>query len=1338
MPAVLAEDIGYIVKNPDYPNTQIVNSLNNLNITYKIVDDSQISTTNFSQFKAILVSENIPNAPVNNYSSIIVDPDYYSGWSGAIGQSGSSSPLSIYNLNNSITNYTSGYFTAYTQAKDSNGLSIPAYYLEGQKYGTTAISLTSSYESGNFVIATKTNPRRVFFGLTQTSYWTNDTKKLFENSVSWVVKGDSPTLTSSVPGINFDENSNYTLNLSNYFKDPQGSPLYYGVYSLSDNSNITLNWNSSLVTIKSKNNWYGNAQVVFYATNLKNNTNNAITNTIQINVNHVNQPPVLQKIENITVNEQQEVAISANATDSDGDTLSYSIDNPNFTRNENSFTWTPQYGDAGTYYVNLSVSDGELSDSQVVQITVNKLDSAPIIEDIGNQTTQENTPFSFTVNASDPDNDTLTYSAYGTNAQCNTNNSNITVIPQLNFYGDASCTVIVSDGILNTTTIVPISISQVNLPPVMGNITDLRVIEGQTVTLQINTTDPDSDNLTYSINDSRFVQQENTLMWQTQEGDIGTHYFNVSVSDGELADSRIFKVEVLPKIVINEINANEKWIEFYSPDNVDLTGCYLADSRPNLMTFDTSITNNFLAVDWHVINYSNSLYLYCFGMLMDSVNYTIPAGNFSLSRIPDGYDTGSISDFILTNETKGLSNIVDTIPPVISLLSPENNSIENDSSVILAYSSSDDKAQEVNCSLTLNSQNYNNVITSGQEQDIVLENLSNGLYSWQVSCSDGINTATSSILTFTINNPAPTIPVTLEPVADISVYENQTVVLTTNASNQNTSEIQYSINDSRFTQNQNIFTWQTNYSDAGEYYFNISVDDGNSTASQIVHVTVLETILLPIMQDISPINLLENSNTIYFQLNATDPKGNTITFSISDENTNQANCTVNGSILSVTPAQNFFGNTTCTIRAYNIKNQYNEKIANITVGWINSPPKITSFSPSGNIKVLENNSQTFSVTAQDPDNFGLTYSWFLQNQKVGYFSSYLFNAPKGTYQLKATVTDGQYSTSHLWNVIVGSYKDFTCSDLNGQVCGSNQICSDSQVNSSDSNSCCLTSCADRPPEFALISKCANTTNDVPITFRYPSSGDKINLGDNMTVDFDIENNLNSSKTFRTNVYLYDATKDKIVSGKSLSLKVASTNAETGKAQFSIDKGLNENDNYYIFIKTKSGDYCSQDYQKVIFQRNEHDLLLKKINLPLDASCGDSINVSASVNNSGTSDEQVTLNVRSSALNIDSSTSQFNIHNGDEIKKSLNINIPQDASNGDYPLTITAYSDSVRTTYTDTITLGECRQLQTNTTTSPIVLTEPVSSNSQQKVIPPVLIFVVTILVVIVILFWLFL
>ena len=90
----------------------------------------------------------------------------------------------------------------------------------------------------------------------------------------------------------------------------------------------------------------------------------------------INRPPVLDAIGNRSVNEGQLLTFTVTASDPDGDALTYSASNlpsgANFNTTTHVFSWTPAYGQAGSYpNVHFAVTDGSLSDSEDITITVN-------------------------------------------------------------------------------------------------------------------------------------------------------------------------------------------------------------------------------------------------------------------------------------------------------------------------------------------------------------------------------------------------------------------------------------------------------------------------------------------------------------------------------------------------------------------------------------------------------------------------------------------------------------------------------------------------------------------------------------------------------------------------------------------------------------------------------------------------------------------------------------------------------------------------------------------------------------------------------------------------------
>lgn len=100
-------------------------------------------------------------------------------------------------------------------------------------------------------------------------------------------------------------------------------------------------------------------------------SNMVTSSAVVVSTNHA---PVLATIGSKSVGEGNSLSFIANASDSDGDSLTYSASNlpsgANFNPSSRTFSWTPNSSQAGSYSVTFSVSDGTLTDLETVAISV--------------------------------------------------------------------------------------------------------------------------------------------------------------------------------------------------------------------------------------------------------------------------------------------------------------------------------------------------------------------------------------------------------------------------------------------------------------------------------------------------------------------------------------------------------------------------------------------------------------------------------------------------------------------------------------------------------------------------------------------------------------------------------------------------------------------------------------------------------------------------------------------------------------------------------------------------------------------------------------------------------
>ena len=221
----------------------------------------------------------------------------------------------------------------------------------------------------------------------------------------------------------------------------------------------------------------------------------------------VNAAPVIIPLGNQRNTEGDTVNLQIQATDPEGDSLTFSITGrptvpPDLTIDAATglITGTLTNTAAGNspYTVTVTASDGSTSSS--VTFSWEVINPAPVITNLGNQRHAEGEDITFQIEARDPDGDSLTFSATGLppNLSINTGNGRITGTLTNSAAAGSPYTVTVraSDGSASDSD--TFSWEVFNPAPSISNPGDQRNAAGDAVTLQIEARDPDGDSLTFS------------------------------------------------------------------------------------------------------------------------------------------------------------------------------------------------------------------------------------------------------------------------------------------------------------------------------------------------------------------------------------------------------------------------------------------------------------------------------------------------------------------------------------------------------------------------------------------------------------------------------------------------------------------------------------------------------------------------------------------------------------------------------------------------------------------------------------------------------------------------
>jgi len=306
--------------------------------------------------------------------------------------------------------------------------------------------------------------------------------------------------------------------------DPNGDTLTYSASGLPQGatfSNRTFTWTPAAGQV-------GSHEVTFTVSDGQAQDSATIT----ITVTTPNSRPVLAAIGSKSVNENASLSFPVSATDTDSqDMLTYSASGlPNgATFSGQTFTWRPGYNQAGSYQVTFAVSDGRDQDSEVVTISVANVNRTPAMSSISDRSVDTGNTLEFSITATDPDGDSLTYSAGGMPAGANLSGPNFTWTPTSSQTGSYDITFAASDGNLSasrTATIVVVAAKPDTTAPVIARCSpepdSIQVPLNNLVTLHVTDagTGVDTGTVVIRVND-QIVYQGSEAVYTSPYGRCG-------------------------------------------------------------------------------------------------------------------------------------------------------------------------------------------------------------------------------------------------------------------------------------------------------------------------------------------------------------------------------------------------------------------------------------------------------------------------------------------------------------------------------------------------------------------------------------------------------------------------------------------------------------------------------------------------------------------------------------------------------------------------------------------------------------------------------------------------
>ena len=247
----------------------------------------------------------------------------------------------------------------------------------------------------------------------------------------------------------------------------------------------------------------------------------------------------------------------------------------------NVFSWTPTEAQGpSAQIVRIAVSDGELSATNSVVLSVQEVNQPPVPTPLGTRRVSEGSLLSFTVGATDADlpAQRLIYSAVSAPAGVTVSSNGVVSWRPTEAQGPSTNVLLIrvtDDGNpeLSATNAIDIVVREVNTAPVLDGLTNRTVKLPGTVSLALRATDADlpSQALTYGLVSGPTgltVSPSGELRWTPTEAQARTtNAVTVSVSDGVTSASTGFVVvvEASPRLSLQVTGGNAVVIQVAGP-----------------------------------------------------------------------------------------------------------------------------------------------------------------------------------------------------------------------------------------------------------------------------------------------------------------------------------------------------------------------------------------------------------------------------------------------------------------------------------------------------------------------------------------------------------------------------------------------------------------------------------------------------------------------------------------------------------------------------------------------------------------------------------------------------
>jgi hypothetical protein len=608
--AVDSKDVVYVLEDQTIPSQNVLDVFNDLGFSYDIIRDSEITSTDFSQYSILFVQERVTNKqhlPLDNMPSVFLDNEIAEEKWSLISQ-GQTNHRNIL-----VTKLDSFVFDGITIPTDKE---VQVYTTVGTIHSVTPktseqaeIAAIRIGNPGPPTIAYTTNQnngkmiKTLFFGAPEPDIWTANAQKIFENSLTWALSD----VDQDEDGFIFSEDCND--------QDPNINPdateiPYDGIdqdcsgFDLLDVDEDGFCEQGEFITDAF---FQCSQETSALGSDCNDNDPTINANNTDPTLNCINDAPeIINPPEILWFAEGDLAEFEISATDPESDPLTFSIDDPRFTVTDNHFEWQTEFSDAGTHNFEITVSDGDLTDTITLTIQISDENQPPTSLGIPDLEIEEDTTYTIYLSDyfEDPDSSPLSYEVHSLseNIQVILTGEEAEIIPDLNYNGPAWVIFTASDEFSTTqSNKANIQVTPVNDQPVFtGEIPGFEWNEDTNLDDAFNLNDYFNDidsDLTFQVfgnTEISVIVNDNIVSFSSPADFAGQEEIYFRASDEEFsADSNTFILNVFeqgehpvfePLDCVTSINEDEEYtciLNATDVENNDLT--YSVKSQENLL-----------------------------------------------------------------------------------------------------------------------------------------------------------------------------------------------------------------------------------------------------------------------------------------------------------------------------------------------------------------------------------------------------------------------------------------------------------------------------------------------------------------------------------------------------------------------------------------------------------------------------------------------------------------------------------------------------------------------------------------------------------------------------------